>query len=300
MIRQFFLERQVLEVETPLLAPTIIAHPHLAALDCPTTLQGQAITLYLQPSPEAAMKRLLAAGSGSIYQITKAFRQDENSRYHNPEFTLLEWYRIDFDHHALMSDINDLLACVLPGVCASRLSYQDLFWLTLNIDPLTCDLTQLIQCAEHHQLQVHDAPSFTRDDWLNLLLSHLLEPKLGLTQPIFIYDYPASQADLAIIKDQEHALPIAERFELYYQGIELANGYHELTCARELQTRFDTWQDLREQQGLKNQQDSKLLAAMKHLPACAGVALGLDRLLMCISNCHELNEVLSFPLAIEP
>ncbi len=244
------------------------------------------------------MKRLLAAGSGAIYQICKAFRNGESGRRHNPEFTLLEWYRPDFNHHQLMEDVATLVNSVLPKPRAVEyLSYGEIFIRHLNIDPHHATALQLQQCAKQHHItdaERLDLPS--KDGWLDLLLTHCIEPQLGQNHLSFVYDYPASQASLAKIRTGSP--PLAERFELYLEGMELANGFYELTDADEQQQRFS--QNL-EQRCLQGQpivpMDKNLLAAINAgLPDCAGVALGVDRLLMQTTNTTEIDNVLSFPI----
>ena len=285
-LRDFFYQRHITEVETPLLC---VAGTTDAYLDSITATINHEIR-YLQTSPEYAMKRLLAAKIGDCYQICKAFRCDESGRYHNPEFTMLEWYRLNFDHHQLMNDMDELLQTILKCLPATRISYQQLFLEHLNIDP--------------HQTSIHDLKSIapelcaalnaetdTKDDYLMLLLSHLIEPKIGFDRPCFIYDYPASQAALSKIQNN-----VAERFEVYVNGIELANGFHELQSADEQRKRFLHDNEKRKQlKKLEVPIDQRLLDALQHgLPACAGVALGVDRLIMLALQKNNLQEVLSF------
>lgn len=289
-IRQFFAERQVLEVETPLLCSNTVTAPHLQSI---ATAQG----MYLQTSPEYAMKRLLAAGSGAIYQICKAFRESESGTRHNPEFTMLEWYRPDFDHQQLMAEVNQLLSYLGVADSVQMFSYREIFQNHLGIDPHQASLTDLQELAAQ-RLDLQFA-SDIRDDWLDLLLSHEIEPRLGLDCPQFIYDYPASQAALSIVAADEHGEPVAQRFELYINGLEIANGYHELADAGELRQRFISDQQQRKAQGLPHiELDERLLAAMEAgLPPCSGVALGVDRLLMASKPGQGIDEVISFPFA---
>ncbi len=286
-LRGFFAQRQVMEVETPLLGQHTVSDPHIESWQVEDA--G-----FLQTSPEYAMKRLLAAGSGSIYQLGKAFRKGEQGARHNPEFSMLEWYRIDFDHWDLMDEIADLLELVLGSKHVIHLSYRDAFKNTLGIDPHQTSLTELQDISR--QLIDLQYSSDNRDDWLNLLLSHLIEPELGREAPTFLYDYPVSQAALAQINRDEQGTVVAERFELYIQGIEIANGYRELTDSAEQAHRFEDDLLIRE----KHQQmlpaiDQRLQMAMEAgLPNCAGVALGIDRLLMLQLGTERLEEVLSF------
>lgn len=286
-LRGFFAQRQVMEVETPLLGQYTVSDPHIESWQ----VEGAG---FLQSSPEYAMKRLLAAGSGAIYQLGKAFRKGEQGSRHNPEFSMLEWYRPGFDHWDLMDEIADLLETVLGSKHVIHLSYRDAFKNKLGIDPHHIALADLQDISR--QLIDVQCSSNNHDDWLNLLLSHLIEPELGCEAPTFLYDYPASQAALAQISRDEHGNTVAERFELYIQGIEIANGYRELTDSAEQNRRFE--KDLATR---KNQQqtlpslDPRLQKAMETgLPDCAGVALGVDRLLMLQLGTPRLEEVLSF------
>ena len=286
-LRGFFAQRQVMEVETPLLGQHTVSDPHIESWQ----VEGAG---FLQTSPEYAMKRLLAAGSGSIYQLGKAFRKGEQGARHNPEFSMLEWYRIDFDHWDLMDEIADLLELVLGSKHIIHLSYRDAFKKTLGIDPHQANLAELQDISR--QLIDLQYSSENRDDWLNLLLSHLIEPELGREAPTFLYDYPASQAALAQINRDEQGTVVAERFELYIQGIEIANGYRELTDSAEQTRRFeDDMLSRRNNQQMLPAIDQRLQMAMEAgLPACAGVALGIDRLLMLQLGAERLEEVLSF------
>lgn len=288
-IRDFFYDRKVLEVETPTLCHTSVTDPAIESI--PARVNGQ--TAYLQTSPEYAMKRLLAAGSGSIYQITKAYRQDESGRHHNPEFTMLEWYRVGFDHHQLMHEMDALLQHIAGCEPAERITYHDLFQNSLGIDPHHADIATLKQCVKDQGIDFHGELDST-DAWLQLLLSHCIEPTLGQTRPVFIYDFPASQASLARIQPTEP--PVAARFEVYWKGIELANGFYELQSASEQKARFETNLGARK---AANQPllpiDHALLAALEHgLPDCAGVALGIDRLIMLTLSCNRLADVMAF------
>lgn len=286
-IRQFFNERHVLEVETPLLGAAGVTDPYIESLQV-------AGTGYLQTSPEYFMKRLLAAGSGDIYQLCKAFRKEEQGRYHNSEFSLLEWYRLDFDQWDLMAEVADLIERLLGYSHFEYLSYQALFEQYLGLDPHKATADQLRFEAQQH-INV-EMPRAGKDDWLNLLLSHLIEPELKKRGAVFVYDYPPSQAVLAKTSVDESGNTVAERFELYIHGLELANGFHELTDASQQRTRFEHDNQQRQHMGLRTVAiDEQLLAALHHgLPACAGVALGLDRVLMLKLGSKAIDEVLSF------
>ena len=289
-IRDFFNQKKILEVETPLLSYTSVTDPFIASIKA---LVADNKSYYLQTSPEYAMKRLLAAGSGSIYQITKAFRQGELGRFHNPEFTMLEWYRIDFDHHQLMDEVDELLRLTLRTQAAEKISYAELFQTYLKIDPHHATLNELKITATNCGLVIHN-DIHDQDTWLNLLMSHCIEPQLGFERPCMIYDFPASQAALARI--QASSPKVASRFEVYIQGIELANGFHELQNAAEQRERFENNLQERKQQGLPSLAiDENFLAALQHgLPDCAGVALGIDRLMMLAAKKNTIAEILSF------
>lgn len=244
------------------------------------------------------MKRLLAAGSGDIYQLARVFRDGEAGGRHNPEFTLLEWYRVGWDHHRLMDEVAALIGELLPGFArqpAERFSYRELFVQHLDLDPFRASVAELIACAESRGIGLptglsDDAP----DPWLDLLLTHCIEPRLPSDRPVFVHDYPPAQAALARIRPDDP--PVAERFELYLGGIELANGFHELADPAEQRRRFERDNRLRAERGLPEiPLDEQLLAALEHLPDCAGVALGIDRLLMLAAGKHRLDEVLAFP-----
>ncbi len=295
-VRAFFAERGVLEVETPLLAAAPVTDVHLQALSCrycgPGANDGR--PLYLQTSPEFAMKRLLASGSGPIFQICKAFRDGEAGRRHNPEFTILEWYRPGWDHHRLMDEMDELLATTLGTGPAERVSYREVFRRYADLDPHIEPLDRLVERVA--TLGVPSAAELTRDDLLDVVLTHLIEPRLGHCQPTFIHDYPISQAALARVRPGEP--PCAERFEVFVEGLELANGYHELTDADDQRRRFEADLAARRELGLPPVPiDECLLAALEHgLPNCAGVALGVDRLLMLTAGTRDIADVLAFPI----
>lgn len=300
VIRAFFAERGVLEVETPILSCATATDPHLDSLATRYTGPGAAAgqTLYLQTSPEFAMKRLLAAGSGPIYQLAKVFRNGESGRRHNPEFTLLEWYRPGFDPKALMDEVDALVASVLGTPAAERLSYAEAFIRYAGIDPHAAATAELQRIASVENFS--ESLSLSGDDndgWLDLLLTHLVEPHLGRERPAFIFDYPPSQAALARIRSGNPS--VAERFELYIDGIELGNGYHELGDAHEQRRRFEADRARRRNAGLPDAPvDERLLAALEHgLPGCSGVALGVDRLIMIAARARTIDEVMAFPLA---
>ena len=298
-IRAFFAQQGALEVETPLACAHGVTDPRLQNLRTRFTGPGspRGRELHLQTSPEYAMKRLLAAGSGPIYQIGKAFRDGEAGRLHNPEFTLLEWYRPGYDHRALMQEVEALVrACVDPPFDAApfeRLSYRDAFLRFARIDPFTQSPAAL--AARARELGLDARLGDADPAWHDLLLSHAVEPRLGATQPCFLFDYPAAQAALARLRPGDP--PVAERFELYWKGVELANGFHELNDAAEQRARFERDAHVRRQSGLAPAQaDPRLLAALPHLPDCAGVALGVDRLLMLATGLDDVRDTLAFPI----
>ncbi len=294
-IRQFFAERGVLEVETPLLGRHAGTDPNLDPVRVNHVLPGAERTHYLQTSPEFAMKRLLAAGSGAIYQLCKAFRAGEAGARHNPEFTMLEWYRPGFDHWQLMDEVEALMQQVLGLREIPRRSYRELFQHHLGIDPHAATTDQLRDLAKRQvEAELGDGH---RDLWLDLLFSHCIEPNLG--SACFIHDFPASQAALARIEPDAAGVPVARRFELVVAGMEVANGYLELTDADEQRARFQHDNALRRQRGLpEHAVDERLLAAMASgLPACAGVAVGIDRVVMLALGLGRIEEVMAFPLA---
>jgi lysyl-tRNA synthetase class 2 len=303
-IRAFFAERGVLEVETPVLSHAATTDPNLDSF-C-SHYQGPGAPtdtpLYLHTSPEFPMKRLLAAGMGPIYQICKVFRNGEAGRFHNPEFTLLEWYRPGYTHRELMVEMQDLLQALglLKGEEGiPMLSYAALFRTYANLDPHRDTVQTLHERARELAISVPDSmqnrlDEASRDAYLDLILTHHIEPALHATEFLFVYDYPASQAALARIRNDE--IPVAERFELYCRGIELANGFHELTDAREQARRFARDLSLREARGQSiPPMDHRLIAALQAgIPPCAGVAVGLDRLCMILANVNHINAALTF------
>lgn len=298
-IRQFFAERAVWEVDTPALSQAAVTDVHLHSFS--TSLVGpgfaKGLPLYLMTSPEFHMKRLLAAGSGAIYQISKAFRNEEAGRYHNPEFTMLEWYRPDFDHHQLMDEMDALLQAVLRCQGATRMSYQAAFQSCTGLCPLRADIDQLRALAATQGLADITEDETDKDTLLQLLFSVMVEPNIGQQAPAFVYDFPASQAALAKISEADPR--VAHRFEVYFQGIELANGFYELQDAQEQRRRFEADNAMRVARGLRPQPiDQHLLAALEAgLPDCAGVALGIDRLVMLALGCDHIDAVTAFPVS---
>lgn len=296
VIRQFFAERAVLEVETPILSAAGNTEPAIASFCTHFTgpQHGQSRLCWLRTSPEYPLKRLLAQGVGDCYELGRVFRNGEAGRDHNPEFTLLEWYRVGWDHHRLADEVAQLLttlfALVNRSVTVQSRTYRDLFWATLKIDPHTA-ADQTLQSAL--PIMLDGATSLPRDACLDLLLSQRILPTLAEGTLTVIHDWPASQCALARIRPGDP--PVAERFEVYWGRHEFANGYHELVDGREQEQRF--LQDLarRRAQGLPCPPiDTHLLSAMPSLPPCAGVAIGVDRVLMGLAQTQAIAEVLAF------
>lgn len=298
-VRRFFFERQVLEVETPALIGSPASDSNIDSLSVAYDGPGAPPSkrLWLQTSPEFAMKRLLAAGSGSIYQICHAFRANERGRRHNPEFTLLEWYRVGFDHRQLMDEVTALVATVLGPRPAESLSYREAFLCHAGIDPFRSTTADLAACVEAHGVALPPLADDAHDAWLDLLFSEIVAPALGRGVFSFVTDFPASQAALARLRQVE-GLVVAERFELFVDGIEIANGYHELTDPVEQRQRFEQERARREEAGQPpSAVDERLLAALAGgLPDCAGVALGVDRLVMLAAGAERIDEVIAFPV----
>jgi len=300
-LRAFFAAREVMEVETPQACRAGVTAPYLDNFTTHYTgpLAPEGLLLYLQTSPEYAMKRLLAAGSGCIYQLAKAFRNGEAGRWHNPEFTMLEWYRVGFTHHELMDEVDALVQQTLKTNPTKRMSYGGTFEYYLDIDPHHASVAELKKHAEQTGLPYPQSMSdHNKDEWLQLLMTHLIEPQLGFDNtPVFIDDFPASQASLAQVR-KVNDYAVGERFELYVNGVELANGFHELTDASEQRQRFLADNAQRQQMGLPAVViDEDLLAALASgLPACAGVALGFDRLFMLQQGFDDIAKAISFPL----
>ncbi len=302
-VRLFFKIRHVLEVETPILGQAPVTDPFLSAM----TTQASAFpgkTFYLQTSPEYYQKRLIAAYPISCYQLGKCFRDDEYGRYHSPEFTMLEWYRLGFDDGMLMEEVADLIRALLAAVsvkggsCSEiRLSYQEAFQQCLNINPHTAPLKELQDRVALHVGSIAGMETVERDPALQLLMSHVIEPAFAeWDQPVFLYDFPASQAALAKIKTLHDGTKVAARFEVYWGGVELGNAYHELVQPGEQRERFREDLKKRDKLGLPQvPMDENLLAALDAgLPECAGIAMGFDRLVMVILEKARLADVQSF------
>jgi len=295
-IREFFAARDVLEIETPALSSTGTTDPQLQSITARAETLGPA-PAYLATSPEHAMKRLLAAGSGDIYQICRVFRDGELGRWHQPEFTLLEWYRVGWDDARLMTEVDSLLRGVLephrPLAPSARLSYREAFREHLAVDPLAADHGAPLQAALQRQ-GVALPPDTRGRALLDLALSTVILPRLDRDRVTFIYDFPADQAALARLKPGPP--PVAARFEAFCGGLELANGFHELTDAREQRSRFEAERAQRRGHGRDAPPiDEALLAALTHgLPACAGVAVGVDRLIALAGGLPGVSSAVSF------
>jgi lysyl-tRNA synthetase class 2 len=298
-IRRFFSEAGVLEVETPIAAPSGTSDPSLTSLS--TSWSGGEHgrqRLWLHTSPELPMKRLLAAGSGAIYQICKVFRDKERGRLHHPEFSLLEWYRPGWDHRRLMGEVAELVRHVLgrPELPVEVIPYRHLFQSRIGLDPFRVSSRTLMEAARERGVSGADALVLDRDGWLDLLLTHCIEAGLGRGRVTFVCDYPPSQAALARVRKGPE--PVAERFELYLEGMELANGFRELTDADEQRRRFES--DLAQRRSAGREilpLDERFIAALESgMPDACGVALGLDRLLMVMTGASRIDEVLAFPI----
>ena len=296
-LRDYFAAAGVLEVETPLACRAAGTDPQLqpmiARYEGPGAPKG--LALYLQTSPEFAMKRLLAGGSGPIYQICKAFRDGEAGRYHNPEFTLLEWYRPGYDLASMVREVAVVLRRALgrSDLGLETVCYADLFERHLGLDVFKVALDELRAAALAHHVIGADGLSLDIDGWRDLLMTHLIQPQLGGDRLWFVTDYPATQAGLARVNADGCT---AARFEAYYQGVELANGYHELADADEQAARFEADNCVRRsRQRRPIKVDRHLLAALEAgIPDCCGVAIGLDRVLMLRLGAQDLDAVIGF------
>lgn len=297
LVRRFFAERKVLEVETPILSAAGNTDPNIESFNLRfdgAKSAGEPLR-WLRTSPEFPLKRLVAAGIGDCYELGRVFRNGEAGKRHNPEFTMLEWYRVGWTHHQLMDETAELLkaALALAGRRATvrdtsfRQLYQDKF----GFDPMTAPESELRSPLGVYGI---DPKGLTRDDWLDLLMTHLIQPSIPASRILLVYDYPVSQCALAKIRPGDP--PVAERFEAYLGPLEMANGYHELTDPAEQRTRFEA--DLarrRARNAAAPALDERLLAALPKLPDCAGVALGVDRLLMALLGTEKIGDVLAFP-----
>ena len=298
-IRGFFAERGVLEVETPILSAAGNTEPNIDSFT--TTFSGHVSAgprlRWLRTSPEYPLKRLLAAGLGDCYELGRVFRNGEAGGRHNPEFSMLEWYRVGWDHHRLIEEtvslVRQLLALVDRQARVELLTYRELFQRHVGVDPFTASLQQLQAPLAGIQI---DGEGLSRDDWLDLLMTHRIQPAFSRQVLTVVHDWPASQAALARIRPGDP--PLAERFELYLGPYELANGYHELNDAAEQRARFARDHAVRSERGaVLPPLDQALLASLDALPACAGVAVGVDRLLMCLLDTAAIADVLALDFA---
>ena len=299
-LREFFAARRVIEVETPILWAAANTDPNIESFT--TRFSGHVAAgrpeRWMRTSSEFFQKRLLAAGIGNCYEIGRVFRNGEAGRQHNPEFTMLEWYRLGWNHLQLIDETLALLEMVFGGVgkkmSVERTTYRNLFLSMLGIDPFLASIDELQ--APLSQTKI-DEKNLLRDDWLDLLLTHCIQPRFPHDRMTVVYDYPASQCALAKIRRE--STPVAERFEIYVGRHELANGYHELTDADEQRARFEEDNKRRRNRGQSEMPiDENLLAAIaRGLPSCAGVALGIERLLMAMLDTDEIGDVIAFPFA---
>ncbi|MDE2308561.1 MAG: EF-P lysine aminoacylase GenX [Xanthomonadaceae bacterium] len=297
LIRQFFAERSVLEVETPILSAAGNTDPNIESFS--TRFSGHvdagAPERWLRTSPEYALKRLLAAGVGDCYELGRVFRNGEAGGRHNPEFSMLEWYRVGWDHRRLMEETVALVEAALELVQRRAevviVSYRQLFLDELGLDPLHAGIDELRAPLAAYGIEPQ---GLTRDDWLDLLITHQLQPAFPRDRITVVHDYPASQCALAKVRPGEP--PLAERFELYLGRHELANGYHELNDAAEQRVRFERDNAVRRSRGRRELPlDARLLGVLDAMPDCAGVALGIERLLMCLAGTDAIADVLTFP-----
>jgi elongation factor P--(R)-beta-lysine ligase len=299
LIRAYFAERDVLEVETPILSAAGNTDPNIQSFS--TTFSGHVDAgsreRWMRTSPEFPLKRLLAAGVGDCYEMGRVFRNGEAGGRHNPEFTMLEWYRVDWDHHRLMEETIGLVEAAL-AMMGRRAEvwvegYRQLFIDELGIDPMHAPIDDLRALLVDHNI---NPDGLTRDDWLDLLITHRLQPTFPANRITVIHDYPASQCALAKVRPGDP--PMAERFELYLGRYEVANGYHELNDATEQRHRFERDNAVRRSRGQPEVPiDERLLDVLDAMPDCAGVAMGIERLLMCLIGTDAIADVLTFPFS---
>ena len=302
LIRAFFAERGVLEVETPVLSRGGNTEPNIASfsLEFSGRTDGAPRTRWLRTSPEYPLKRLLAAGLGDCYELGRVFRDGEAGGRHNPEFTMLEWYRLGWNHLRLAGEtaelVNAALALVGRSAALRVVRYRDLYCDAIGIDPFTANESELRNALGNVHI---DPAGLTRDDWLDLLMTHRLQPAFDPTVMLAVHDWPATQCALARLRRGDDGIAVAERFELYLGPVELANGYHELTDAGEQRARFQRDIERRRERGsIQPPLDEAFIAALEAgLPDCAGVALGVDRLLMAMLGTDRIADVLAFEFA---
>jgi lysyl-tRNA synthetase class 2 len=293
--RTYFAQTGAMEVETPLLVQAAVTDVHLESLAVHRA-DGTRIG-FLHTSPEYAMKRLLCAGAPDLFQVAHVFREGERGRRHNPEFTMIEWYRLGIDHVGLMRDVDALLRALLeparPVGSTVHVTYAQAFEAVLHVDPLTAGTDVIESALRHAGLDVPDSLRGERDGLLDLGMSLYVAPRFAEDRITFVRDFPASQAALARISG-----PVAARFEAFWGGLELANGFHELGDAAEQAQRFAADAATRRARGQPERDaDPRFLAALTAgLPACAGVALGFDRIVMVAAGARSIDEVIAFPI----
>ena len=307
LIRQihgFFHSHDFLHVETPLVSRDTVVDRYIHPISLPQSAFGisenDSSEVFLQTSPEFAMKRLIAAGAPAIYQICKAFRSGESGRKHNPEFTMLEWYRTGDDYQQGMDLLADFAESILERGRPEKMTYQEAFIKHAAIDPFSDSLDRLAATVKAELPGFEISASSDRDELLNVLMAETIEPQIGIEAPCIIYDWPASQAALAKTRENEQGFEVAERFELFVAGHELANGYHELLDAEELQQRNDKVNQQRTDDGSRKlPSESRLLNAMRSgMPRCSGVAVGVDRIVMLKLGKASISQVIAFPFPI--
>ena len=297
--RAYFASEQVIEVQTPLLSASTASEPQIESI---AALPARGRPLYLQTSPEYAMKRLLAAGVGDCYQICPVFRDGESGRLHNPEFTMIEWYRVGYDVAGMQRDVLRLVGAVIGELRtlapARHVSYREAIAAACGLDCRTASPDEIAALLRTHGVAPAATADWDRDTWLDLLMATVVGPRQGNDAPVFVHDYPAGQAALARLRDDRDGWPVAERFELYIDGIELANGFHELGDAEEQRRRFEQDLATRRRRGQRlTPLDERFLAALEQgLPDCAGVALGFDRLVMVALRLPSIDDAMTFPM----
>lgn len=297
-MRAYFAAQDVHEVQTPVLSASAVSDPQIESI---VAAPAGGPRRFLQTSPEYPMKRLLAAGFGDCYQVCPVFRDGESGRLHNPEFTMIEWYRLDFDVAEMQHDVDGVLRVACAGVRdfapTRSISYRDAIREATGIDCRTATPAQIRPALAGRGIEPVGAGEWDRDAWLDLLMGAVVGPSLGHDAPVFVEDYPASQAALARLRTERDGTVVADRFELYVDGLELANGFHELGDADEQRRRFERDIVVRGARGQAcHPLDHHLLAALAHgLPDCAGVALGFDRLVMAAWHLPSLDVAMAFP-----
>jgi lysyl-tRNA synthetase class 2 len=294
-VRAHFAATGALEVETPVMVRAGVTDVHLESLEVRRADGTRAG--FLHTSPEYAMKRMLAAGAPDIYQVARVFREGERGRRHNPEFTMVEWYRLGIDHRALMDDVETLLRTLIeprrPVGPTRRITYADAFVETIEIDPLTAPTPRLLEAIRARGTDVPESVVDERDALLDLAMATLVAPAFPADHLTFVHDFPASQAALARVRG-----PVASRFEAFWGELELANGFHELDDAREQARRFESDRAERARRGQPDRDPDRffLAALAEGLPSCAGVALGFDRVVMIASGAGSIDDVIAFPV----